>query len=133
MHSATLAYVPNPVKWRIRVVLSRIWIRTLFLKIPIQDPNKLFNSILNEREVSKLNLSDIFRLENLSIWQIPVFRYDLLRRNLGYIEFEMLEKQCWSYLRNIERAINYFFYKRFAHNLSIFSLEKFDKHWDFQF
>jgi hypothetical protein len=25
--------------------------------------------------------SDIFRLENLSVWQIPVFRYVLLRRN----------------------------------------------------
>jgi hypothetical protein len=34
------------------------------------------------------------------------------------IEFETLEKQCWSYLRNIKTAINYF-YKHFAHNLHL--------------
>jgi hypothetical protein len=44
---------------------------------------------------------DIFRLENLRIWQIPVFRYGLLMQNRGYIEFEKLEKQCWSCLMNI--------------------------------
>jgi hypothetical protein len=27
-------------------------------------------------------------------------------RNRGYFEFETLEKQCWSYLRNMETAIN---------------------------
>jgi hypothetical protein len=37
-------------------------------------------------------------------------------RNRGYIKLEMLERQCWSYLRNIKTAINYF-YKRFKHNL----------------
>jgi hypothetical protein len=57
--------------------------------------------------------SDIFRLENLSVWQIPVFLYGLLMRNRGYIEFDTLEKQCWAYLGN--KATNYFFYKRFAH------------------
>jgi hypothetical protein len=36
------------------------------------------------------NRSDIFRLENLSVWQILVFRYGLLMRNRGYIEFETL-------------------------------------------
>jgi hypothetical protein len=41
-----------------------------------------------------------------SVWQIPVFRYGLLMRNRGYIEFETLEKQCWSNLRNIKTAIN---------------------------
>jgi hypothetical protein len=66
--------------------------------------------------------SDIFRLENRSVWQIPVFRYGLLMRNRGYIE---LEKQCWSYLRNIETAINFFFvYERFAQNLSRISHRK---------
>jgi hypothetical protein len=64
--------------------------------------------------------SDIFGLENLSVWQIKVFQCDLLMRNWGYIECETWEKQCWSYLRNIRTAINYFFYKRFAHNLLIF-------------
>jgi hypothetical protein len=49
--------------------------------------------------------SNIFRLENLSVWQIPVFRYGLLMKNRGYIEFETLKKQCWSYPRNIETAI----------------------------
>jgi hypothetical protein len=39
--------------------------------------------------------SNIFRPENLSVWQIPVFRrYGLLMRNQGYIEFEKFEKQC---------------------------------------
>jgi hypothetical protein len=37
-------------------------------------------------------ISDIFRLENLSVCQIAVFRYGLLMRNRGYNEFEMLEK-----------------------------------------
>jgi hypothetical protein len=36
--------------------------------------------------------SDIFTLENLSVWQIPVFRYALLMRHRGYIEIETLEK-----------------------------------------
>jgi hypothetical protein len=40
----------------------------------------------------------LFGLENLSVRQIPVFRYGLLMRYQGYIEFEKLEKQCWSYL-----------------------------------
>jgi hypothetical protein len=43
-----------------------------------------------------------------SVCQIPVFRYGLLMRNRGYIEFETLEKQCWSYLRIIKTALNYF-------------------------
>jgi hypothetical protein len=34
----------------------------------------------------------IFRLESLSVWPIPVFRYGLLMRNRGYIEFETLKK-----------------------------------------
>jgi hypothetical protein len=37
-----------------------------------------------------------------------VLRNSLLMRNRGYIEFEMLEKQCFSYLRKIMTAINYF-------------------------
>jgi hypothetical protein len=52
--------------------------------------------------------SDICRLENLSVEQIPVFCYGWLMRNWGYIEFETLEKLCWSYLRNIKTTINYF-------------------------
>jgi hypothetical protein len=67
--------------------------------------------------------SDIFRLENLSVWQIPVFRDGLLMRNRGYSECETLEKWCWSYLRNIKAAINYF-YKNFPHNLTIFLIGK---------
>jgi hypothetical protein len=35
-----------------------------------------------------------------------------------------LEKQCWSYLRNIKTAINYFFYERFALNQPIFLIGK---------
>jgi hypothetical protein len=50
----------------------------------------------------------LYRLENLSVWQISVFRYGLLMRNQGYIEVERLEKQCWSNLSNIKTAINYF-------------------------
>jgi hypothetical protein len=38
--------------------------------------------------------------------KISVFRYGLLMRNRGCIEFETL--QCWPYLRNIKTAINYF-------------------------
>jgi hypothetical protein len=46
-------------------------------------------------------------------------------------EFETLKKQCWSYLRNIRTAINYFFFKRFAKNLAIFLLSKnLAEHWD---
>jgi hypothetical protein len=56
-------------------------------------------------------------LENLNVWQILVFCNGLLLRNRGYIEFEMFEKQCWSNLRNIMIAINYFL-QTFAHNLS---------------
>jgi hypothetical protein len=35
--------------------------------------------------------SDIFRLENLGVWQIPVFRYGWPMRNRGNIEFETFE------------------------------------------
>jgi hypothetical protein len=52
-------------------------------------------------------------------------------RNRKEIEFETLEKQCWSYLRNIKAALNYFFYKRFAHYLPIFIISKnLAEHWD---
>jgi hypothetical protein len=44
-----------------------------------------------------------------------VFCYALLIRNRGYIEFETLEKQCWSYVRNIETPINYFLQTKFTH------------------
>jgi hypothetical protein len=37
--------------------------------------------------------------------------FGLLMRNRGYIEFETLEKHCWSYLTNIKTAINYFLQK----------------------
>jgi hypothetical protein len=66
---------------------------------------------------------DIFRLENLNVCQLPVFRYGLLMRNRGYIEFETLEKQCWSYIRNIKTAVNYF-YTYFTDNLPIFLIGK---------
>jgi hypothetical protein len=57
--------------------------------------------------------------------------YGLLIRNREYIEFETLKKQCWSYLRNIKTAINYFFYKRFVQNLAKFLLSKnLAEHWD---
>jgi hypothetical protein len=45
-------------------------------------------------------------------------------RNREYIEFETLEKQCWSYLRSIKTAINYFFNKHFTLNLPIFLIGK---------
>jgi hypothetical protein len=52
-------------------------------------------------------------------------------RNQKEIEFETLEKQCWSYLSNIKTALNYFFYKRFAHYLPIFIIRKnLAEHWD---
>jgi hypothetical protein len=54
--------------------------------------------------------SDIFGLENLSVRKIPVFRYSLLMRIRGYIEFEPSEKQCWN-LWNIKTAVNYMFTK----------------------
>jgi hypothetical protein len=57
-------------------------------------------------------------------WKISVFCYSLLMRNRGYIEFEMLEKLCCSYLRNITTAVNYFFYKHFAHYLPILLIAK---------
>jgi hypothetical protein len=46
------------------------------------------------KKIEKESRSDIFRPEYLSVWQIPVFRYSLLMRNRGYIEFETFEKQC---------------------------------------
>jgi hypothetical protein len=46
----------------------------------------------------------------------PSFRHGLLMRNQGFIEFEMLEKQCWSYQRQQKTIV----YKHFAHNLPIF-------------
>jgi hypothetical protein len=45
--------------------------------------------ILGVQELYRL---DIYRLENPSVWQIPVFRYGLLIRNWAYIEFDTLEK-----------------------------------------
>jgi hypothetical protein len=63
--------------------------------------------------------------------QIPVFRYSLLMRNRGYIDFEMLEKQCWSYLRNIKtfytESIHISLRKNFAEHWDL------HKHWDFLF
>jgi hypothetical protein len=47
-------------------------------------------------------------------------------KNRGYIEFDMLEKQGWSYLRNIKIAINFFF-KRFTH---ISHRKNLAEHWD---
>jgi hypothetical protein len=51
-----------------------------------------------------------------------------------YIEFETLEKQCWSFLRNIKTATNvlhitypYFSQEKFGGTLG------FAKHWDFLF
>jgi hypothetical protein len=47
-------------------------------------------AIKRPMKVQKSHLrSDIFGLENLSVWHIPVFRYGWLMRNRGYyIEFE---------------------------------------------
>jgi hypothetical protein len=61
----------------------------------------------------------------------PVFRLGLLIRTQGYIEFETLENQCRSNLRNIKTAINYFVYKRFAQNLPKFLIGKnLAENWD---
>jgi hypothetical protein len=57
-----------------------------------------------------------------------VLRYGLLRRNRGYIEFEILEKQCWSYLGKIKAAINDF-YKRLH---IIYHRKNLAEHWDLQ-
>jgi hypothetical protein len=47
------------------------------------------------------------------------------------LKIETLKKQCWSYLRKIKTAINYFFYKLFAQNLAKFLLSKnMAEHWD---
>jgi hypothetical protein len=56
-----------------------------------------------------------------------VFRYGLLFRNRRYIEFETLEKQRLSYIRNIKTAINYFFTNVSYIIYPYFSSEK---HWD---
>jgi hypothetical protein len=46
------------------------------------------------------------------------------------MEFETLEKQCWSYIRNMKTAM-YYFYKGFEHNLHIFLIRKnLAEHWD---
>jgi hypothetical protein len=44
-------------------------------------------------------------LENPSV---PLLRLADKKSRIPYIEFETLKKQCWSYLRNIKTAINYF-------------------------
>jgi hypothetical protein len=82
----------------------------------------LFCILSHSKRQSSPDRSDIFRLKNLSVWQIPVFCYGLLMRNQGYIEFETLEKTVLALItsaENIKTAINYF-YNCFAHNLSIF-------------
>jgi hypothetical protein len=73
--------------------------------VPVYQLNSRFTYIPVKHGIS---LRSIAVLENLSVWQIPVFRYGLLMRNQGYIEFETFEKQCCSYLRNIMTAIHYF-------------------------
>jgi hypothetical protein len=71
--------------------------------------SKAYEQIQSTEMISmKLHRSDIFRLENLSVWRIPAFRYGLPMINLGHNEFETLEKPCRPYLRNIKTAINYF-------------------------
>jgi hypothetical protein len=80
-----------------------------------------FNCYLN---CSTLSHFFIFRLK-ISVFlanpSVPL--YVLLMRNRGCIEFETLENQCWSHLRNIKTAMNYF-YKYFAHILPIFLIGK---------
>jgi hypothetical protein len=62
-----------------------------------------------------------YTAEGISLdWKVSVvgnsvFRYGLLMRSPGDIEFERLEKQCWSYLRNVETAINHFFVTNVSH------------------
>jgi hypothetical protein len=69
---------------------------TIFLKTEKNlkgvETSKLYND--TKKRMSNFCESIPLRLENLSVWQIPVFRCGLLMRNRGYIEFEMLEKQC---------------------------------------
>jgi hypothetical protein len=79
----------------------------------------IFNKAANYTEATSLDWKSQC-LENPSVFHY----YGLLMRNREYIEFETLKKQCWSYLRNIKTAINYFFYKRFAQNLAKFLLSK---------
>jgi hypothetical protein len=58
-------------------------------------PNKIFKKSSAKKATRAMcnahYWSDIFRLVNLSVRQIPVFRYDLLMSNWGYIEFETLK------------------------------------------
>jgi hypothetical protein len=72
--------------------------------------------------------TEIFHSKGVSSgWQIPVFRYSLLMRKArGYIEFETLEKQCWSYLRTIRCSNKLFFFTNVLHIIyPYFSWEKF--------
>jgi hypothetical protein len=72
---------------------------------------------------------------NLSAEQIPVCYYGFLMRNRGYIlRLKRWGKQCWSYLRNIMTAINYFFVTNVLHIIytHIFHRKNLAKHGDLQ-
>jgi D-mannonate dehydratase len=58
----------------------------------IKQYNVAMFSDLKAANTCTCSWTDIFRLENLSVWQIPVFCYGLLMRNRGYIQLETLEK-----------------------------------------
>jgi hypothetical protein len=71
-------------------------------------------------------------LENLTVWQIPMFG-----RNWGYLELETLEKQVLVISKEYYDSNKLFFYNCFAHNLLIFFILNiwlnigFSKHWEF--
>jgi hypothetical protein len=59
----------------------------------LPEPRKMDHRLVAVRQKNKM-ASVGRKMENLSVCQIPVFRYGLLMRNRGYFEFETLEKQC---------------------------------------
>jgi hypothetical protein len=77
-------------------------------KVQVLNPKNWINAVDSKKILFG---SNIFRLEYLSVYQIPVFRYGLLMRNRGCVEFDTLENSVVSYVRNIMRVINFFLQK----------------------
>jgi hypothetical protein len=70
-------------------------------------------------------------------WKISVFLanpsvplYGLMMKNQGYIEFESLEKQGWSYIRKIKTAKNYLCQTFFTSSTHISRRKNLAELWD---
>jgi hypothetical protein len=74
----------------------------LFYSIPV---TKSFAIVEDYTEATSLDWKSQC-LENPSV---PLLRLADKKSSIQYMELETLKKQCWSYLRNIKTAINYFF------------------------